>query len=122
MNKLRLLLAISQATALVKLVLKIGNHACLMPKLHRPWWILQGLMEAVIKDLAPSVLAVRVYHIPDDVTPDDECEGIASARWCCDYDLPFDEQEARTLIPILDEAISRWQARFNMAVSYERIA
>jgi hypothetical protein len=89
-----------------------------MPKLLSPWWRLQAKAQAEVARLAPDCWIIPcVEHDDDRVVWDDECEGLGRVSWRCRYILPPTDKTVRALVPILNDAMARWQACYDLCLT-----
>ncbi len=89
-----------------------------MSKPLRPHWRIQVLADAEVVRLAPDRRIVpSVWNDDEEIVWDADCEGVGRAPWYCWFFLPKDDPTAAPLVPILNAAMARWQAKYDLGVT-----
>jgi hypothetical protein len=86
----------------------------------QPYWFLQQLVDEEVRRLAPDCpISPVVMYDDDKIDWDMESEGLGRVRWYVAYISP--DGSARDLKPIFDAEIARWQQRYDLGLTCERI-
>jgi len=82
-----------------------------------PHWQLQQFVRFEVKRLAPDLPIVPVViHDDEQIVWDEECPALGRVPWKCGYFIP-PEHPTRAMVPMLNEAIARWQARYDLGLT-----
>jgi hypothetical protein len=88
-----------------------------MPKPLCTYRFLKSLAREEINRLVPECLIIPCIHHDEQIVWDQEREGVGRVPWRCGYILPPGDPSTRALLPILDAAMARWQARCDLGLS-----
>lgn len=87
------------------------------PKIRKPHWFLQQLVDQTVERLAPGLPIVPVVQGHEEqIVWDQECKGIGRGPWFCGYFIP-PGHPARALKDQLNAAIAPLQARYDLGVT-----
>src|SRR5579859_3155105 len=87
-----------------------------MSKPLKAHWFLQYVVQQEVVRLAPDLPIIPVVQWDDErIVWDDQCEGLGSVSWTCNYFIPQDHP-ARALVPTLNAAIAPLQARYDLGL------
>ena len=80
---------------------------------------LESLAREEINRLVPDCLIIPcIHHDDEQIVWDQESEGVGRVAWRCGYILPpGGGASTRVLMPILDAAMARWQARCDLGLT-----
>jgi hypothetical protein len=89
-----------------------------MPKPLCTYRFLESLAREEINRLVPDCLIIPcIHHDDEQIVWDQEREGVGRVPWRCGYILLPGDASTGPLMPILDAAMARWQARCDLRLT-----